>query len=152
MIWWWHLGSRDARVPLFSMRFGWSVTIRSMHDGLLFGVKCVGSDMICERFNELRVSSIAFPSGLVSPPGHHAWEWPLKSPVKKIAKGFSALIFECSSWKLARKFLNSSEFSLNEGLLYKTVKNIFFLWNFSSTTSDSSKDRSCRTTSGREFL
>ena len=35
----------------------------------MFGVKLVGSDVICDRFKELNTSSIALPSGLVLPSG-----------------------------------------------------------------------------------
>ena len=43
--------------------------------------------------NDLRFSSSVL-SGVVSPSGHQSWEYALKSPVKNVAKGVSALILE----------------------------------------------------------
>ena len=40
------------------MRFGWSITIRSMHDGRQPGVKLVGSDITCKRLREVDKTSI----------------------------------------------------------------------------------------------
>ena len=75
-----------------------------------------------------------------------------KSPAKNIAKGFSFLIFEYRFSKFVKKAWNSGEVWLKAADLYKTVKNIFFLPNLSSTTMDSANDRSFRTMTGREFL
>ena len=76
----------------------------------------------------------------------------LKSPVKKVANGFLDWIFEYNVSKFDMKAWNSGEEWLNAGLRYKTVKNIFLRPNFSSTTIDSSKDKSFRIITGREFL
>ena len=67
--------SKEALVPLSKTRLGWSVTMRSIHDGFLPGSKFVGSDMICNRFNEVDRSSISLPSAS----GHQNWECALKS-------------------------------------------------------------------------
>ena len=152
MIWWWHWGSREGRVPLFRIRKGWSVTMRSIHEGLQCGVKLVGSEMICERFSEEKRSSISFPSGLVSPSGHHSREWALKSPVKNIAYGFSDWIAECSVLKLEMNSLNFGELCLFEGLRYTTVKKTLLRWNFNSRTMHSLNARSSRTMTGKVSL
>ena len=76
----------------------------------------------------------------------------MKSPVKNIAKGFSAFIFESNLSKFSRNLANSGLVWSKEGLLYKMVKKIFLRPNFSSATIDSSKDRSERITTGSEFL
>ena len=60
-----------------------------MQEGFLDGVKFVGSDITCTRFSEANKSTSSLPSGEVSPSGHHSCEWALKSPVKKVAYGFS---------------------------------------------------------------
>ena len=115
------------------------------------GSKFVGSEMICVRFREVNKSSSSLPSGFVSPSGHHCSECPLKSPVKYIRKGFSALILECKFLKYSKKALNSEVECLKAGLRYNTVKNIFLRSNFSSSTRDSSKDKSLLGVTGREF-
>ena len=121
---------------------------RSIHEGFLFASKFGGSEITWDRPRDVRCS-ISVPSGVDSPPGHKNWKWALRSPVKKVVKGISALIFACKpltfdkkTWKLGSK----AEFR------YKTVKNIFFQPNFSSTTMDSWEDKSFLTTTGREFL
>ena len=74
-----------------------------MHEGFLFGVKFVGSEITCDKFKFEIISSIFFPAGVVSPSAHQNWECPLKSPVKKVANGFSFLISACSFSKLFTK-------------------------------------------------
>ena len=78
MIWWWQCESNEALVPLSRTKLGWSVTIRSMHDGFLPGSKLVGSEIIWVKFKEKNKSSISLHSGLESPPGHQCWECSLK--------------------------------------------------------------------------
>ena len=46
---------------------------------------------------------------VVSPSGHQNCEWPLKSPVKKDAYGFSFLILEYKFVKFDKNTLNSGE-------------------------------------------
>ena len=99
--------------------------IRSIEEGFLLGSKFVGSEMICDRPSEVRRFSISISSGVVSPSGHHNCECALKSPVKKVAEGFSAWISECKFLKFDKKAQNSGEVYLIEGLRYKTVKNSF---------------------------
>ena len=96
-----------------------------MQEGFFPGVKFVGSDMTWDKDNDEKSSFISFPSGFESPSGHLNSEWPLKSSVKKVVYGFSALIFVCKSLKFFKKILNSGESYLKAGLLYIVVKNIF---------------------------
>ena len=96
--------------------------------------------------------SISIPSLVESPSDHHNWERALKSPLKKVAKGFSAWIFECKCLKFVKKALNSGVLCLEAGLRYNTEKNIFLRPSFNSITTDSSKGRSFRTIAGRVFL
>ena len=152
IIWWWQKESKEARVPLLRIRLGWSVTTRSIHEGLQFDSKFVGSEMIWDKPIEVKRSSISLPSGVVSPSDHQNWECALTSPVKNVAKGFSALIFEYKFLKFDKNAWNSGDVWLKAGLWYKAVKNIFFRPNFNSTTIVSSRDKSCRTMTGREFL
>ena len=152
IIWWWQYESKEARVPLSRMISGWSVTSRSIHEGFLLGSKFVGSDIIWNNPSFVKSSSITVPSWVVSPPGHHNCECPLKSPVKNIARGFSALIFEYRFSKFNKKVWNSGDKWLLAGLRYKIVKNNFFRPNLSSRTMDSLKDKSFRTTTGRKIL
>ena len=58
---------------------GWSVIMRSMQKGFLFGLKFVGSEINCDKPSADRFS-ISLPSIVVSPSGHQICEWPLKSP------------------------------------------------------------------------
>ena len=77
--------------------------------------------MICDRPSEVRRFSISIPSGVVSPSGHQNCECALKLPVKKVAEGFSAWIFECKFLKFDKKAQNSGEVYLIEGLRHKTI-------------------------------
>ena len=91
IIWWWQYGSKDARVPKSRIRLGWSVMIRSAHEGFLLGSKLVCSEMIWDRPSEVNRFSISKPVIVVFPSGHQKWEWALKSPVKKtMQKGFQS--------------------------------------------------------------
>ena len=125
--------------------------IRSMQEGFLFGLKFVGSEINCDRPSRDKRFSISLPSMVVSPSGHQICEWPLKSPVKKVANGFSFLILEYRLLKSNRKFVNSGDVWLKAGLLYSTVKKIFLRPKFSSTTIDSLNERSFLILMGSEF-
>ena len=58
--------SKETRVPQSRIRLGWSVAIRSIHDGFLLGLKLVGSEMIWGRPSEVKRFSISVPSGFVT--------------------------------------------------------------------------------------
>ena len=139
-------------MPLSRIILGWPVTIRSMHEGFLWGSKFVGSVITWDKPRLVKSSSIITPSGVVSPLGHQNCEYALKSPAKKVAKGFSALMFKYRFSKFDKRAWNSGEVWPHAGLRYRTVKNIFFRPNFNSTTIDSLKDKSFRIITGREFL
>ena len=72
------------------MRLGWSVKIRSIHEGFLPGSKFVGSEITWVRFKEVNRFSISVPSRFISPSGHQSCECALKYPVENVARGFSA--------------------------------------------------------------
>ena len=92
IIWCFTVWSSEERTPLSKTIFGWSVTIRSIHDGLQSSrKKWVGSQIIWSIFRSENKLSRWTPSAFVSPSGYHDWEWPLKSPVKNTAYGFSFL-------------------------------------------------------------
>ena len=71
--------------------------------GFLFGSKFVCSEITCDRPRDVRRCSISVPSGVEFPPDYQNCEWALKSPVRKVVKGFSALIFACKFLKFDKK-------------------------------------------------
>ena len=97
----WQYGSKEDRVSQSSIIFGCSVMIWSMQDGVLLGSK-FDSEIIRDNSREVSVSSSPLTSGVVLPSGHQKWQCALKSPVKNVAKGFSALIFEYKFLKFDR--------------------------------------------------
>ena len=66
---------------------------RSIHEGFLLGSRLVGSETTWDNPSDDKRYLISEPSGVASPSGHQYWEWALMSPVKKVAKGCSVLIF-----------------------------------------------------------
>ena len=80
-----------------------------------------GSDIICDRFNEVNRSSISLPSGVLSSSCRQNWEYSLKSQARNVAKGFSALILEYKFGKLDKPS-NKWEPCLEAGHRYNTVK------------------------------
>ena len=68
-----------------------------------------GSELTWDKPSLVKSTSSVTPSGIVSPFGHQNCECVLKSPVKKVAKGFSALIFKYGFSKFDMKAWNSEE-------------------------------------------
>ena len=79
VIQWWHLGCKERWTPPSTIKFGWSVKIRSIQDDE-FGRRCVESDINCCNPYGIASDSVWGPLRDVISSHHHDLDLALKSP------------------------------------------------------------------------
>ena len=120
----------------YKMMLGWSVTMRSIHEGFLPGSKLVGSEMTWDKPKEVNISSSSLPSGVSSPSGHRRRDLPLKSPAKtRPLSQVRACVRTCVRARVRASYTPPPPFERRDSLQFsRTLSNIRWKGRLNSIT------------------